>query len=128
MAKKMGINGLSDAINKILADYAEEITESMDEIVPKVARAGVKALKQNSSAFAVHREKDPYKNSWKTKIERGRLQTSATIYSTLPGLPHLLEFGHANRGGGRTAGRVHIEPVEKQIIEDFEKEVEKAIK
>lgn len=121
---KTGINGLSDAINKILTEYADEVTDRMDEVVPQVAKAGVKALRQNSGVF----NGTEYRGSWKTKIERGRLQTTATIYSAKPGLPHLLEFGHANRGGGRTAGHVHIEPVEKQIIEDFEKEVEKALK
>lgn len=124
MAKKTPISGLSDAISQILTEYGEEITGKMDEVVPQVAKAGVKALRQNAGVF----NGTEYKGSWKVKIEKGRLQTTATIYSTKPGLPHLLEFGHANRGGGRTAGRVHIEPVEKQIIEDFEKEVEKAIK
>lgn len=121
---KTGISGFSDAVGKILKEYGEEITDKMDEVVPKVARAGVKALKQNSGMFSGGK----YAGSWSSKIEKGRLQTTATIYSTMPGLPHLLEFGHANRGGGRTAGRVHIAPIEKQIIEDFEKEVEKSIK
>lgn len=121
---KTGINGLSDAISRILTEYADEITDRMDEVVPEVAKAGVRALRQNAGVF----NGKEYRGSWKTKIERGRLQTTATIYSTKPGLPHLLEFGHANRGGGRTAGQVHIAPVEQQIIEDFEKEVERAIK
>lgn len=118
------ISGLSDAIGKILTEYAEEITDKMDEAVPKVARAAVKALKQNSGVF----NGTKYAGSWKSKIEKGRLQTTATIYSSLPGLPHLLEYGHATRNGGRTSGKVHIQPVEKQIIEDFEKEIERAIK
>lgn len=125
---KTPISGLSDAISKILTEYAEEITGKMDEVVPRVARAGVKALKQNAAVFTVHNEADPYKNSWKSKVERGRLQTTATIYSAKPGLPHLLEYGHATRNGGRVGGQVHIEPVEREIIEEFEKEVEKAIK
>ena len=45
------------------------------------------------------------------------------LYATVPGLPHLLEYGHAKRGGGRVPGRAHIKPVEDKITKDFERKV-----
>ena len=43
-------------------------------------------------------------------------------------LAHLLEFGHAKRGGGRTKAQPHIAPAEENGINALEKAIEKALK
>ena len=126
MAKKIPIDRLSAEINKILTEYGEEVQENVDEAAQRVTKAGVKAVKGNASGSFGGTGK--YAKGWKSKFETGRLSSQGIIYNgDLPGLPHLLEHGHANRNGGRTPGRVHIAPVEQKIIEDFEKAVKKAI-
>ena len=42
-------------------------------------------------------------------------------------LAHLLEFGHAKRGGGRVSARPHIAPAEARLEETFVREVGKAL-
>ncbi len=42
-------------------------------------------------------------------------------------LAHLLEFGHAKRGGGRVPGRAHIAPAEEKGIRELEREIQKAL-
>ena len=53
-----------------------------------------------------------------------RLGAEAVIYSRIPGLPHLLEHGHATRNGGRKGQRVHISPVTDKINESLIREFE----
>ena len=61
-----------------------------------------------------------YAEGWTSRVETDRLSATGTIYTgKLPGLPHLLEHGHAKRGGGRVPGRVHIAPVEKILESAF---------
>ena len=81
------------------------------------------------SNFKISKAKEKnYGKGWTSQFETGRLSYQGVIYNKdLPGLPHLLEHGHAKRGGGRVDGRVHIKPVEDEIVKKFEKEVKQAI-
>ena len=126
MAKKIQIDRLTAEINKILTEYGDQVQQDVDEAAKKVTKAGVKAVKGNASSTFGGSGK--YASGWTSKFEKGRLSSQGIIYNgTVPGLPHLLEHGHANRNGGRTPGRPHIAPVEQQIIKDFEEAVKKAI-
>lgn len=121
---KVTPNNLGEAIAQVLEEYGDEVTKDMDEVTKKVGRVGVKALK---SASAVFGGSGRYRKSWTSKLETERYGSTVTLYSTVPGLPHLLEHGHANRGGGRTPGRTHIAPVEQELIKEFEEQIRKAV-
>ena len=129
MANKIPVDRLSAEINKILTEYGNEVQENVDDAARRVTKAGAKAVRGNAqSTFRVGNGEKNYAKGWTSKFETGRLSAQGIIYNKdLPGLPHLLEHGHANRNGGRTPGRAHIAPVEQKIIEDFEKAVKKAI-
>lgn len=130
MAKKIPIDRLSAEINKILTEYGEEVQENVEEAAQKVTKAGAKAVKGNAqSTFKISKNKKKnYAKGWTSTFETGRLSSQGIIYNKdLPGLPHLLEHGHAKRNGGRTDGRPHIAPVEQKLIEDFVKAVKEAI-
>ena len=110
---------LEKEIGKILQQYGDNLTENIKEVTKKVARAGVKSVKANSQSTFGGTGK--YAAGWTSRVEDGRFSAQGTIYNkSLPGLPHLLENGHAKRGGGRVPGRAHIAPVESELIKQFE--------
>lgn len=113
---------LSAAVNQILEKYGDDAKDNVFDIVKEITKKGAQTLKSESRSTFGGTGK--YASGWTTETETGRLTTKGTIYNgSVPGLPHLLEHGHANRGGGRTAGRVHIAPVEEQLIKEFESKV-----
>lgn len=115
-------------INAILSDYGDEVRRNMKPVVKKVAQEGVQHLKKGSprqSGRGRH-----YATGWRVKIEEKRLSVSAVLHNaTKPGLTHLLEHGHAKRGGGRVRAIPHIKPVEewiaKKVVIELEKELSK---
>lgn len=123
---------LGDELAKILSQYGEDITGHTREAVRAAAKKGTQALKSVSkSTFGtVKAQKRKYADSWTVKYEDGGLYELAILYNNKPGLPHLLEHGHVLKGGGRSGyveGRQHIEPVEEELINNFEHALREAI-
>lgn len=110
---------LAESLQKILAEYADDVDQASAECIREVAKAGRKSLKANSP-----KKSGDYAKGWSFNVEKHRLYTVATLYNQTPGLPHLLEFGHVSRNGtGRSYGSVkalpHIGSVEQQIIQEY---------
>lgn len=117
---KVTIDNFDKAVEKILQEYGDDITADLGEITERIGKEGVKMMKSSASVF---NRTGKYKKSWKAKVERGRMESVVVLYSTLPSLPHLLEYGHAKRNGGRVEGRPHIKPVEEKLNEQFDEKV-----
>ena len=110
------------AIQKILKEYQEDTTKNVKQLAKKFAQKGAKEVKAASGQFG---GSGRYASGWTSKFEENRLSAQGIIYNqNVPGLPHLLENGHALRGGGRAPGRTHIAPVEEKLIEEFQRAVE----
>lgn len=112
------------AIQKVLSEYAEDVHATVGELAKNLAKKGAQAVKQASGQFG---GSGKYAKGWTSQYEEGRLSSQGTIYNKTPGLPHLLEKGHAKRGGGRVPGRVHIAPVEERLVEEFQKAVKEKL-
>lgn len=122
MGRKVPVDRLTDEVEKILNDYGENVQQNLDEIVKQMSKKGAQTLRSQSKSTFNGTGK--YAKGWTSRTETGRMSAQGTIYNKdVPGLPHLLEHGHANRGGGRTPGRVHIQPVEEALIKEFEQKV-----
>lgn len=128
MAKtKITASQLPDVIKSILEEYADDITRNIPEITERIGKEGVKAVKTEARQKFKTQKKKPYRyaKGWRSYTEHQRMKTTVIIYNaSVPGLPHLLEHGHAKRNGGRVPGKLHIEPVEKNLIEKYEKVIE----
>lgn len=122
MSRK-NIGDLSATINGILKEYGEEVRKELDTMIPNLAKDTAKKIKANAP-----KRSGEYSRSWKTNVSKNIYgDTTATVYSTKPGLPHLLEYGHANRNGGRTRPAEHIAPAEAWAEEEITKRVREAI-
>jgi len=123
---KIKIDQLAAEIAKGLAEYSQEVVEKVNVSSEKVGKAAVKRLKQTSP-----KRYGKYAKSWTMKTEKAIGQPhTRIIHAKGPHyrLTHLLEHGHAKRGGGRVEGRPHIGPAEEEVIREFTAAVEEAIK
>ena len=124
----INIDQLAAEIAKGLAEYSQDVVEKVNVSSEAVGKAAVKQLKQTSPKRP---GSGKYAKSWamKTEPEVGQphnriVHVKAPHYR----LTHLLEHGHAKKGGGRVEGKPHIRPAEEMVIQEFMQEVEEAIK
>lgn len=124
MADTISAENLAGALADALSEYSEELTEYIKKAALEVSEEATKNLKQTSP-----KQTGSYKKGWRKKrTYTGKFGDIYTTYNkTDYQLTHLLEHGHAKRGGGRVSGIPHIEPVEKQAIENFKRKVESAV-
>ena len=111
-------------VKEILDEYGDEAAEIVSECAEDIADKTVKQLK---SAGQSHWKK--FNRAWMKTVTKKRLRTEVTVHVRKPHyrIGHLLEFGHANRDGGRTQGYHFIEPVatemEKEFVETLEEKL-----
>ena len=124
MGNTIRIDQMADAIMQGLNEYAELATEDMK----KAVKAASKTVKKEIQAGAPQKS-GAYSKSWAVKTVR---ETANSLEQTVHSknryqLAHLLEHGHAKRGGGRVSGKSHIAPAEQMGIEQLEDAIEKAL-
>ena len=118
------IDNLADEIMKGLTEYSD----LADMEIKKAVRKTATAVKKEISANAPKRT-GKYAKSWtakKTKENSHSLEMTVHSKNRYQ-LAHLLEKGHAKRGGGRVSGRPHIAPAEENGVQMFENLIEEAL-
>ena len=122
---RVKINNFEAELSKIMEEYAGNITEGTQKAVEEAAKVAKKEAKSGSPVG----KRGKYQKGWSVKQKKTRLGAEATVYNrTDYQLTHLLEKGHALRGGGRTKAIPHIAPAEQNAIENITKAVEKIAK
>lgn len=117
MAQGISADKMASAIADILNDYEQDVSEAIEKTSKDVAKQVVRELKQGGG---YNGGKD-FNAGWTSKTEKTRLETITHVYNkTFPGLAHLLEFGHARRGGGRkTTAFNFISPINDTVADKF---------
>ena len=124
MAQKVPAGQLEEAIMEGLEEYAEL---AADEVKAAVRRSG-KTVREQIKGSAPRRYGD-YAGSWAVKKTKETSQSlEVTVHSrNRYQLAHLLEHGHAKRGGGRTTAIPHIAPAEKAGEEQLMDDIRRAL-
>lgn len=125
MKTKIQIDELSNTVIKALEEYANLTNTEMKKAVKDVAALARKEIKTNAP-----KDTGQYQKSWSSKVVKETSETmNVVVYSrNRYQLAHLLEFGHAKRGGGRVSGKVHIAPAEAKAINQLEHDIINALK
>jgi hypothetical protein len=126
MARNTSIANLAAEITNAVTEYTEAVSESIAKTVNDVAKECKAEIVANSPARS-----GEYAMGWRIKNEdiRGSGITKRIIYNkTNYQLVHLLEKGHAKRGGGRVAGKLHVEPAEQKAKDKLVTEIRTIIK
>lgn len=118
------IESLSSEVMKELEKYADVTKEKVKAAVKNAGKIALDEIKSTAPSDTCK-----YKKSWAIKvIDETSSGMTLVVYSRNKyQLTHLLEFGHAKRGGGRVSARPHIAAAEEKAIEAFEKGIEEAI-
>lgn len=122
---RVRIDQMAHVIMEGLQEYADLAAEDLKAAVKKAGNEAKKDIQENAPVRT-----GAYKKSWtvKTMKETSNAMEVVVHSKNCYQLAHLLELGHAKRGGGRTRAFPHIAPAEQRAAELLEKEVERALK
>ena len=114
--KTVSVDEMGNAIQKEFEEYVELTTKELKDICEDVAEDTKKEIQANAPV-----DTGRYKKSWDiTKTKDRTQEVEYTVHSkTQYRLTHLLEFGHAKRGGGRTKAQPHIAKGEQLAIREL---------
>lgn len=121
MANKISIDDLAKTIESEVRNWTKDVVDDIDDIKKDITKNGVKQLRESSPK----RTGDYAKNWTSQKLKNG----DQVIYQKAPTyrLTHLLENGHAKINGGRVSPKVHIAPVEEELVSNYISRVEKRL-
>lgn len=124
MGDKCTIDNLAKTIMEGLQEYADVASE---DVKTAVRKAG-KNVKTEISANAPKRT-GAYAKSWAVKTEKETAHSLEVVVHSKNRyqIAHLLEHGHAKRGGGRVAGIPHIAPAEENAVKQLEEDIVKKL-
>lgn len=124
MGRTIPVDKLASEVMEGLEEYAEL---TADVLKKEIQEAGKLAKMQISQTAP--RKTGRYAKSWAVKkISETSNSLEVTVHSkNRYMLTHLLENGHAKRGGGRVAAIPHIAPAEEAAVQALERNIEREL-
>ena len=125
MAKKIKADALASEVMKELDDYSSLTTE----VMKKAVRNAGKTVREEIADTAP-KKTGTYRKSWAVKktAESSNSLTMTVHSKDRYQIAHLLEHGHAKRGGGRVVGREHIAPAEEKGNRELVQKIERGLR
>ena len=121
---KIDSQDLASTINKLLEEYGDNVQDAIVESSKKVGKEVAKELKKGGKFGGT----GAFNKGWTSKTETTRLGAETIVYNkSLPGLSHLLEFGHALANGGRSTAYNFISPINDTTEDKFVAAFEESI-
>lgn len=121
---QIGPNQFAETVGGFLEEYGKEAKVALVKAVEETA---LETKQDLTGAGDFNGRK--FKRSWIVKTEKGRLgEISAQVGNKVYRITHLLEFGHATRGGGRARGFNFVAPVNDKVEERVMDKLKEALK
>ena len=124
MGTRVSVGNMAEAIMKELDVYNDLAAEGVKTAVKDAAKTVKQGIQENAPVRT-----GKYKKSWTTKnTAESANKLEVTVYSrNRYQIAHLLEHGHAKRGGGRVSARPHIAAAEEAGIEQLQRDIERCL-
>ncbi len=122
--KMSSVDDLANQVMAGLREYAGLADDAMKDAVKKTATSVKKEISSNAP-----KRTGAYRKSWTAKkVTENSHKLEMAVHSKYHyRLTHLLEKGHAKRGGGRVPGKPHIAPAEEKGAEMLESLISEAL-
>lgn len=122
--RRVSVDQMAEAIAQSMAEYAELSNETMKKSVTEVGQSVKKDI-QSGAPVKTGR----YKKSWAVQKVKENANTLVVAVHSRDRyqIAHLLEHGHAKRGGGRVAAIPHIAPAEQRGAEELVSKIERGL-
>ena len=124
MGKTIPVDQLASEVMKGLEEYAELAADVLKKEIQEAGKTAKAQIEQTAP-----RRTGRYAKSWAVKkVSETSNSLEVTVHSrNRYMLTHLLENGHAKRGGGRVRAIPHIAPAEAHAEEEIERELERTL-
>jgi hypothetical protein len=125
MSRNTSIDDMDSAIMAELGKYAGIAADDLKDAVKETAKSVRKDIQDSAPV-----DTGKYKKSWSVKnVHEDSESIDLVVHSrNRYQIAHLLEHGHAKRGGGRVAARPHIASAEQRGSEKLVEAIESKLK
>ena len=125
MSRTVSIDEMDNAIMDELEKYADLAADALKAAVKETAASVRKDIQAGAPV-----DTGKYKKSWSVKNVREDSESIELVVHSRNRyqIAHLLEHGHAKRGGGRVAAKPHIASAEQRGNEKLVQTIEQKLK